>query len=119
MRKTEKTELGVLRIHKDVIGSIAKNATLEIEGASRLSASSVDKFLELAGFNTTPGIKVEIDDANEVKISIDLIVKYGFHLSEVSHLVQKNVRKAIEKMTDLTLREVDVDIKGIDSLEEK
>lgn len=115
MENTGSTELGTVRIHKDAIYSIAESAALEVEGVSRIGPS-INRLFDALGIKTKQGVKVDIDDANEVKIKVFVIVKYGHHLSDVANKVQESIRQAIEKMTDLNLREVNVDIKGMENV---
>jgi len=50
---------------------------------------------------------------NEIKISVYIVVTYGVNIPYVAGQVQENVRRNVEKMTGLTLSEVDVSIQGV------
>jgi uncharacterized alkaline shock family protein YloU len=113
MRHSNKTEFGTVKIHKEAISAIAEAAALEVQGVARLGEPAF-KILEQLPFKKR-GVKVEIEDSNDVRITIFVIAKYGYHLSEVAQSVQDSVRKAIDQFTDLNLREINIDIKGIDN----
>ncbi len=114
-QETSRTELGLIRIHKNAIAAVVSLAALEIEGVSRIARDFKGSFMELLGAKPCPGIGVEINKNAEVKIDIPLFIKYGFNLPEVASKVQENVRQALEKMTNLSVRDVNVNVQGIES----
>lgn len=115
MNKEEsRTDMGTVRIHRNVIISIAGIATAEIEGVKRLGADFKSGLLELVGKKSSSAIRVEIDKNGEVKIEIPILVKYGFNVPEVAASVQENVRGALEKMTSLSLKEININVQGIE-----
>jgi len=112
--KEEKTEFGVVRIHKDVIKSIASLAVSEIEGASAAGSNFQSGLYGFMGKKYYPGIEVIIDKNNDIKVELKIIVKYGFNIPEVASRVQDNVRLALEKMSELSLREINVNVQGVE-----
>jgi uncharacterized alkaline shock family protein YloU len=59
-------------------------------------------------------IKVEIDKNEEVKVEIPLVIKYGFNIPDIANKVQENVRNALEKMTNLSIKDIDINVQGIE-----
>lgn len=115
MHKEEsRTDLGVLKIHKNVIASIASLAAVEIEGVKRTGGDFKSGLLELVGKKSLSAIKVEFDKNDEVKLEVPLIVKYGFNIPEVAHKVQENIRQSLEKMTNLSIRDVNISVQAIE-----
>jgi uncharacterized alkaline shock family protein YloU len=112
--KEEKTEFGVVRIHKDVIKSIASLAVSEIEGVSVVSDNFKSGLVGLMGKKYYPGIDVVIDKNNEIKVEVKINVKYGFNIPEVASRVQDNIRLALEKMSELSLKEINVNVQGVE-----
>lgn len=109
-----KTELGTVKIHKNVIASIATIAALEIEGVkeiARLSDFDIYKFL---GLKNSKSIKVEFTKNGQINLEIPLIVKYGYNIPEISESVQESVQKALEKMVDKSPRYITINIQGIE-----
>jgi uncharacterized alkaline shock family protein YloU len=113
-RDESRNELGVLRIHKNVISSIASIAATEIEGVKRVGRDLKSGLAELLGKKIFSSIKVDISRNEEVKIQIPLIIKYGYNIPEVANRVQENVRLALEKMSNLSIREINVNVRGIE-----
>ena len=109
-----RTDLGSIRIHKNVIASIASVAAVEIEGVKRVGTNLRSGVLELIGRKSLSAIKVEINKHEEVKVDIPLIIKYGFNIPEVANRVQENVRGALEKMTNLSIKDINVNVQGIE-----
>jgi len=109
-----RTDQGTVKIHKNVIASVAAIAAGEIEGVKYIGQDSKCGFLDLIGRKKTPAIKVEINKNEEVCLQIPLVVKYGFNIPEVASRVQDNVRVALEQTTNLVVKDVDVNVQGIE-----
>ena len=115
MRKEEeRTDLGTVRIHKNVIASIAQIAALEIEGVKRIGGDFKSGLLELIGQKSFSVIKVEIDKNNEVRLEIPIVIKYGFNIPDIANKTQENIRNALEKMTNLSIKDININIQGIE-----
>ncbi len=110
----EKTEFGVVRIHKDVIKSVAAIAISEIEGVSSVHSDMQSVIFSALGKKYYPGIRVLIDKNNDIKLEIEINIKYGFNIPEVASSVQDNIRLALEKMSKLSLKEINVNIQGVE-----
>lgn len=113
-RDESQTDLGTVRIHKNVIASIAALSANEIEGVKRVGGDFKSGVLELIGKKSTAAIKVEFNKNNEVKLEIAIVIKYGFNIPEVAALVQDNVRSALEKMTNLSVRDININVQAIE-----
>ena len=117
IKENSHTDLGTIKIHKKVISSIASLAAVEIEGVKRVGGDLKSNLYNIIGKTQKSNIRVEFDKAGEVKIEIPLIIKYGYSIPEVASHVQENVRQALEKMTNVVIKDIDVNIKGIEKLE--
>lgn len=115
MHKEEsQTDLGKIRIHKNVIASIASLAATEIDGVKRIGGDFKSGILELIGKKATMAIKVDIDRNEEIKIEIPLVIKYGFNIPDISNRVQENISNALEKMTSLSIKYININVQGIE-----
>lgn len=111
----DQSELGVIKIHDNVIASIAYLAALEIEGVSRICDSLKSKTLRLIGKKTQCGaITIQTEKNQDVSIAVPVILKYGHKIPEVASRIQERVKQAVEDATDLTIREVVIKIKGVE-----
>ena len=109
-----RTDLGAIRIHKNVIASIASLAILEIEGVKRLGGDLKSGILEIVGKKSLSPIKVEISKNEEVKVEIPMVIKYGFNIPEVANRAQESVRNALEKMTNLSIKDININVQRIE-----
>lgn len=115
MQKEEsRTDLGTISIHKNVIASVASLAACEIEGVKRIGGDLKAGFLELMGKKSYFAIRVEIDKNDEVKVDIPLIIKYGYNIPDIANKVQENVRQALEKMTNVVIKDINISVQAIE-----
>lgn len=111
----EDQDLGIIKIHDNVIASIAYLAALEIEGVSRVCDSMKSKALRLVGKKTQCGaITIQTEKNQDVSIAVPVILKYGHKIPEVASQIQERVKQAVEEATELTIREVIIKIKGVE-----
>ncbi len=113
-KEESRTGLGSIRIYRDVIASIASLAALEIEGVKGIGRDFKTSVLELLGRKPSFSIKVAIEKNEEVRIEIPLIIKYGFNIPDVANRVQENIRNRLEKTTNLSIKDINVNIWGIE-----
>ena len=113
-REESRTDYGTIKIHKNVIASIASIAAVEIDGVKRIGGDLKSGLYELVGKKALASIKVEIDRNEEVKIEIPLVIRYGFNVPDIAARVQENVRAALDKMTNLTVKDINVNVQSIE-----
>lgn len=114
-KEESRTDLGVIRIHKNVIASIAAASACEVEGVKQIGTNFKSEFLSLAFGKKLPlAIKVEFDKNGEVKLDVPVIIKFGFNIPDTAAKVQENIRSALEKMTNLSVKDINIVIQGID-----
>lgn len=115
MHKEEsRTDLGNIRIHKNVIASIASIAAVEIEGVKRIGGDFRSGLLELIGKKALLAIKVDIDKNDEIRLEVPLVIRYGFNIPDIANKAQENIRNALEKMTNLSIKYININVQGID-----
>ena len=111
------TGIGEVQIANEVVASIAGISASEVEGVDSMAGGLAG---ELAGKfgakNLSKGVKVEVaDDISMVEFSINM--KYGYSIPKTCKQVQEKVMQAINSMTGLTVKQVNVRIAGV-SLEQ-
>jgi uncharacterized alkaline shock family protein YloU len=109
-----RTDLGLIRIHKNVIVSIAALAASEIEGVQSIGGGIGTGILEALTNRKYPSIKVEILRNDEVRIRIPLVIKFGYSIPDVACRVQENVRAGLEKMTNLLIKDINIVVQAIE-----
>lgn len=109
----EYIENGSIQISNEVIATIAGTAAMEVEGVVGMTSNLAGGISELLGKkNPGKGVKVEIRD-KEVTVEMHLTLEYGAKLNDVGQKVQEETKRAIENMTDLVVKAVNVHIEGI------
>lgn len=113
----KRTGIGEVQIANEVVASIAGISASEVEGVDSMAGGLAG---ELAGKfgakNLSKGVKVEVaDDTAMVELAINM--KYGYSIPKTCKQVQEKVMQAINSMTGLTVKQVNVRIAGV-SLEQ-
>ena len=83
------------------------------DGVKGISRGAWIRFLELMGVKITK-IRIEIDRNSTVSVDLPLVMKYGYHVPDVANKVQENVRQAVEKATNLSVKDINISIKSIE-----
>jgi uncharacterized alkaline shock family protein YloU len=113
-RDESRTDLGKIKIHQDVIASVAAIAATEIDGVKAISRGIWSSLKELVGRRDFGAIRVDIDRNGDVWVVIPVVVKYGYNIPDVANRVQENVRLALDKMTNLSIRDITISVQSIE-----
>ncbi len=69
--------------------------------------------VEMLGIkNLSKGVKVEVGD-KETAIDLFIVADYGVRIPEMAWNIQENVKKTVENMTGLEVKEVNIHIQGV------
>jgi len=110
--KSEKTEIGSVRISAEAIAVIAGTAALEAKGTLVTPGIGRDLVARMGRRNLSRGVKVELMEQTVI-VNISLSVEFGVNIQEVCRNVQQKVKNAIETMTGLVATEVNVSVGNI------
>jgi len=113
-REESQSDLGNIKIHKNVIASIASLAAVEIEGIKRVGGDFRSGLIELLGKKSLTAIKVEIDKNEEVRLDVPIVIKYGFNIPDIASKAQENIRNALEKMTSLSIKYININVQSVE-----
>ncbi|MBQ9990764.1 MAG: Asp23/Gls24 family envelope stress response protein [Lachnospiraceae bacterium] len=106
--------MGTVQISDDVIAMIACLAATEVKGVAAIAGNLTSELLSKAGRkNLARGAKVLIQGRN-VKISLAIMMEYGYNIPGTSTKVQDRVKSTVENMTGLTVTDVDIRIASVD-----
>lgn len=112
-RKMEKQNIGTVKIADDVVAMIAGIAATEIDGVTAMVGNITNELMSKMGMKTlTKGVQVEIY-GKEVKVDVAVNMQYGYNVISTGNKVQEKVKTAIENMTGLEVRDVNVRIAQI------
>lgn len=115
MKDEVNTGLGKINIYENVIASIVAIAAAEIEGVVKVGGNFKSIVFELFGRkNNTAGIKVDFDKNGHATISVPVIIKYGVNLPEIAGKIQENVKSSVERMSDVIIKDINIDIQSVE-----
>lgn len=115
MHFSGKIDSGLINYDRHLIGDIARAAVEEIDGVKLIPQNFADTAMELFGLRRCSGVEIRVDHAaNAVALEVKVLVRYGLHIPETARHVQEMVREKFEQLTDIDLREVNVNVKGIE-----
>lgn len=106
-------DLGRIQVNDDVIATIASLAAVEVEGI--ISVTGGSSLADVWGSKgLKKGISVETDEANNfASIDMEVHVQYGVDVYKAAHQLQRAVKNAVENMTGLRVKAVNVRISNI------
>ncbi len=114
MDKKSNSDLGSVQVHKKVLKEIIHTAVLEIEGLTFSRKSFLKRLLQLVGIGKYCGVIVCVNGRNEVSIEVKVFIQYGLNIPMTARKVQDQVKSALEKSVQINLKNIDVNIKGIE-----
>lgn len=102
---------GCMLISEDVIGSIVAHAMNDVEGVAGVCGKPGADFAELIGMrNWAKGIKVLINEDNDLEIHCNIIVLYGYNVIDCAASVQNCITSAVEAIAGVTVTAVHVNV---------
>jgi uncharacterized alkaline shock family protein YloU len=114
MHQDNTVDLGVVQIHKKVIGDIAAASIKEVPGARLATFGMIGPIAEAFGYKNYPSVRVTIDKDHQVSLEIRVIIYYGMNIPIVARQIQDAVQHAVEDAVDINLKEINVNVQGIE-----
>lgn len=106
-------KIGKIKIADNVAASIANLAAQEVDGVVRVIGSATSSISEMFGKkNLAKGVKVNMDEEG-INIELSLVILHGVNIVKLAEEVQNNVKEAVESMTGIKAKGVDVIISDI------
>lgn len=105
---------GEIKVSSEVISVISGMAVKEIEGVASLIEDAESTVYSKKMLSR--GISVEIKN-EEMTVTLNIIVKYGYQINEVAREVQLKVKDALENMLGFHIKSVNVIVAGVDFAE--
>ena len=111
-------EVGQVQIADEVIAVIAGLAATEVDGVAKMNGNITNEVVSKLGMKKlSKGVKIDIE-GQDVEVTLNLVLAYGVSIPRTSKEVQEKVKNAIENMTGMNVKEVNIRIAGIDMGEE-
>jgi uncharacterized alkaline shock family protein YloU len=115
----EDGKVGEVQIADEVVATIAGLAATEVKGVSKTFSNAANELTgKLSGKkNLSKGVKVLVSP-DSVSVDMALTLDYGYGIPETAKQVQEKVKLAIETMTGLQVKEVNIRIAGVNIVKE-
>lgn len=114
----ENGKVGEVQIADEVVATIAGLAATEVKGVAATSGNVTNELAGKLGMkNLSKGVKVLVD-TDAVSVDMALTLDYGYGIPDTAKQVQEKVKLAIENMTGLQVREVNIRIAGVNIVKE-
>lgn len=103
-----------VNISADVVAIIAGLSATETEGVTSLAGGiNYDEVSKAGPSKLSRAIRILENDDDTLSVRIHLKVDYGYEIPTISVNVQQKVKAAIENMTGMKVREVDIRIVSV------
>lgn len=114
------THQGRTSIADSVVEKIAGLAARQVSGVHQMGGrtgramGALRSAIPVGSDEPSPsqGVKVEVGE-REAAIDLDLIVEYGVSIVDVSEAVRQNVIRQVERMTGLSVTEVNIAVNDV------
>lgn len=111
---TQIQENGTVMISEDVVAAIVEHAVCEVEGVSGLCNVTVADLVDMIGKKGAGrGMKIQIAEDNSLTIDCNVLICFGSSVVDVAAAVQSSVSNAVESVTGVTVKAVNVNVCGI------
>ena len=113
------SELGVIKIHDNVLAALVSRAVLGVEGVSRLAGSVlIDNLAGMVGSHSR-AIDIIKDGDDKIKIIIKVNILFGTVIPAVAVEIQRQVIEQVESAAGVTVASVDVVVQQLDDVIEE
>lgn len=102
-----------INVANEVVATIAGMAVSKVDGVAKMAGGFTEGLKAISGKKQmSKGIKVESEEEN-VKIEINIIVRYGVNIKEVGQNIQAKVKEEVENMTGNKVEKIVVNVQGV------
>ena len=113
------SELGLIKIHDNVLAALVSRAVLGVEGISRLAGSAImDNLAGMVGSHSR-AIDIIKDGDDKIKIIIKVNILFGTVIPAVAVEIQRQVIEQVESAAGVTVASVDVIVQQLDDVIEE
>ena len=105
--------IGKVIIAEEVIAIIAGLAASEVEGVASMAGNTTRELIEKLGVKSlSKGVRLQVEQ-DQVRVAMNVNLRYGYSVPETSSEIQEKVKTAIETMTGLNVAEVNIKITNV------
>ena len=112
-KKLVDSEEGSVSYKRNVVLSIVKLASQEINGIASLDKYGFTFWKRVFNKNYNSGVVIEFGEDNDVYVDVYVNVLFGYSVKDVAFRVQENIKSSIESMTDFKVAAINVNVTGV------
>lgn len=112
-QKLVDSEEGSVSYKRNVVLSIVKLASQEINGIASLSTNAFSVWKKMFNKNYNRGVIIEFGEDDDVYVDVYVNVLFGYSVKDVAFRVQENIKSSIESMTDFKVASINVNVTGV------
>ena len=110
----EPEQPGQVIVDEEVFAMIAAMAATEVEGVDSMAGNVTRELIAKLGHNNlAKGVKVELDENQEVSVYVSMNIKFGYNIPDVAGKVQDRIKSSIESMVGFNVKQVNIKIAGV------
>ena len=109
-----KLDLGHVKISRNVVEQLIAKSLKDITGVHLIKPTLSDKIKEALGYVKQPGIGIKVDDEQELSLEVAVNIDYGINIPDVARKIQDIVKQDVKKALDITVKDINVEIEGIE-----
>ena len=100
-----------VEISHEVVAIVAGLAATEVDGVEALSGNITNALIPKTGAaRLSKCVSISENEEGSISIRLSLMIRYGFEIPTISGKVQEKVKSAVENMTGIDVRDVDIRI---------
>ena len=108
------SDVSNIHISNDVIATIVNVAATEVDGVHSLTSSLSENIKDIIyKKGTSKGVNVEINENNDITVTVNMVIKYNYKIQEVALNVQNQVVHALSDMTNYNVAAVNINVVGV------
>lgn len=112
---TQNKAYGDVKISEDVLATIAAEAAGSVAGVHAMAPTLTGNIKGIIGLkNGSKGVEVVLAEDNQVTVTLNIVISYGYKIQETAEEVQVAVMKAIADMTGYGIKAVNVNVQNVD-----
>ena len=114
MTKSGMLDLGTVEVHKNVLAAIVHGAVREVKGVRLEEKGAFLKMQQMLLGDPYPSVIIHVDKEKKVGLDISITVEFGMNIPDTAREVQNMVRAAMEKALSIQLKNIHVNVQGIE-----
>ncbi len=104
---SENEKMNEIIILDDVLQSIAAHSVKELDGVALISSFADGIMEKIVKKSANKAVRVEMNDKN-VSLDVHISIEHGLKIIDVCSVLQANIKKDIEEVTDLVVETVNI-----------